>query len=1007
MALRSTDTSSLTVLERSYLPGDAHSFAKYYREAVAGEMEKLTPWNVSEITLCNTTYAADGDSEDRTEPPLVRVAEGNFALWAANERYQCHWDNENQGWRDSTDDLWGDDVATNNGNHPPTTGLDAWRNSPSWNGDADGQNGNDRLGDGDYEVRVEACVSGLIGREKCKNYPSVGSAPKPIGLLQEYGEEEDIHFGLITGSYALNKSGGTLRKNIGPITDEINVTTDGRFKTPPAAGNIIGNLSVLRVTGYDHNPGYYNDSADNCDWGLNTFNDGRCTNWGNPQSEIYLESLRYFAGASANFNANDTSRIPALSGRPALISASSWTDPLSNSNYCAPVKIIHFNASVSSYDDDQLSGASSLADLSGAGDVSTWTNSVGAASGEGIAGNSFFIGEGTGTSSSDGICTAKTLSNLSDAEGLCPEAPRLEGGYDIAGLAYYARTESIRTDLDDFEGNQAEINIETFGVTLAPAVPKIEIPVPGSTNVVTILPACRNSSVGGNCAIVDFKIVEPYAERDPVNFPGIFTGKVYVNWEDSEQGGDFDQDMAGIIRYAVNSSSIVVGTTAFAQSTPYEMGFGYIIAGTTQDGFHAHSGINGFDAYNDPTGVDDCDTAGISCVRSSTETTWTYTIGASTASLLQDPLYYASKWGGFEEQGDASKRPVDAAAPNDIPDQAYEWDEDGDGQPDNYFFARNPGQLNEKVAKVFQAVATVSSSASVVANSVSLQTTTRIYQARFDSADWSGKLLSFPVSIATGGLLTPEWDAGVVIAGQDFNAGAGTPPGRNWITWNPSTGDGVAFLWSNLTTSADGPFSQQYWLNLNPGTLADDGLGSSRLNYLRGDTTNEQAGGVGNFRNRSTPLGDVVHSTPTVVAAPSFNFPDFIPGTTTLFETAKYSDFKIEHGDSECVTTGGTPITSWTAGTSGSAGGREPILYFGGNDGALHAVSACTGQERLAYVPNALYPRLSKLTAPDYSHRYYVDGPSTVVDAFFGSDAGTRSWSARSRGWQGGALRWT
>ena len=74
--LRSTDTSSTTVLERSYLPGDAHSFAKYYQEASSGEMAKLTPWSDPEITICNTTYAADGDSEDRTEPPLLRVASG-------------------------------------------------------------------------------------------------------------------------------------------------------------------------------------------------------------------------------------------------------------------------------------------------------------------------------------------------------------------------------------------------------------------------------------------------------------------------------------------------------------------------------------------------------------------------------------------------------------------------------------------------------------------------------------------------------------------------------------------------------------------------------------------------------------------------------------------------------------------------------------------------------------------------------------------------------------------
>jgi type IV pilus assembly protein PilY1 len=63
------------------------------------------------------------------------------------------------------------------------------------------------------------------------------------------------------------------------------------------------------------------------------------------------------------------------------------------------------------------------------------------------------------------------------------------------------------------------------------------------------------------------------------------------------------------------------------------------------------------------------------------------------------------------------------------------------------------------------------------------------------------------------------------------------------------------------------------------------------------------------------------------------------------------------------------------------------MLYFGANDGALHGISACTGHERIAYVPNALFPTLSKLTSQQYQHQYYVDGASTVVDAFF--DSGT------------------
>ena len=40
----------------------------------------------------------------------------------------------------------------------------------------------------------------------------------------------------------------------------------------------------------------------------------------------------------------------------------------------------------------------------------------------------------------------------------------------------------------------------------------------------------------------------------------------------------------------------------------------------------------------------------------------------------------------------------------------------------------------------------------MVANSVSLQTSTRIYQARFDSSAWSGELLSFAIN---GDVLEP------------------------------------------------------------------------------------------------------------------------------------------------------------------------------------------------------------------------------------------------------------
>jgi type IV pilus assembly protein PilY1 len=63
--------------------------------------------------------------------------------------------------------------------------------------------------------------------------------------------------------------------------------------------------------------------------------------------------------------------------------------------------------------------------------------------------------------------------------------------------------------------------------------------------------------------------------------------------------------------------------------------------------------------------------------------------------LLENPLYYAAKWGGFDD--------IDG---NQEPDQQDEWDKDGDGVPDTYFYVINPlkleAQLNETFADIAQ-----------------------------------------------------------------------------------------------------------------------------------------------------------------------------------------------------------------------------------------------------------------------------------------------------------------
>ena len=88
-------------------------------------------------------------------------------------------------------------------------------------------------------------------------------------------------------------------------------------------------------------------------------------------------------------------------------------------------------------------------------------------------------------------------------------------------------------------------------------------------------------------------------------------------------------------------------------------------------------------------------------------------------------------------------------------------------------------------------------------------------------------------------------------------------------------------------------------------------------------------------------------------------------------------------------------------------------VYFGANDGMLHAVAISPanptsgGVERFAYVPNAVYgvrspgttpattpviePKLKMLSDAGYTHRFTVDGPPQIGDAFIGP-SGAASW---------------
>lgn len=247
------------------------------------------------------------------------------------------------------------------------------------------------------------------------------------------------------------------------------------------------------------------------------------------------------------------------------------------------------------------------------------------------------------------------------------------------------------------------------------------------------------------------------------------------------------------------------------------------------------------------------------------------------------------------------------------------------------FNAENPTELGAALRTALNRILERESAAAALAtNSTRLTTDTMLYQARFNSGDWTGKLTAYRIN-TDGTLGTTVWEA----------TDPGKIPGhasRNIYTWSGSSG--IGFTESDLTSAG-------LWSNIGSASL---------LAYLRGDATNEARNG-GTYRNRSLPLGDIINSDPAYVGVENYGYVSLPEGARTAsnpyptFLTAKQS--------------------------------RRKMLYVGGNDGMLHAFDALTGEERFAYIPNAVLPALAQLASPSYAHRYYVDGSPAAYDAYF------------------------
>ncbi len=258
------------------------------------------------------------------------------------------------------------------------------------------------------------------------------------------------------------------------------------------------------------------------------------------------------------------------------------------------------------------------------------------------------------------------------------------------------------------------------------------------------------------------------------------------------------------------------------------------------------------------------------------------------------------------------------------------------------YMADDPATLTAAFDAIFTDIlAKTGASSSAATNSTSLSTTSFIYQARFNSGDWSGQLLAKSISLSGVVNGTSTWDAKTQLDAKPASS-------RTILTYGRDSNDGIPFRWADIAGLTDTTAKDA----LNKDYLGvTDGKGSDRVDFLRGGTGGASSG---SFRtDRTSKLGDIIHSTPIYNGVPAAGYNDS--------KMSGYSAFRT------------TNLV------------RTPIIYSGANDGMLHGFDASTGEELLAYIPREVFPNLSRLTALGYgtsvTHRYFADGSPLIADA--------------------------
>jgi type IV pilus assembly protein PilY1 len=315
------------------------------------------------------------------------------------------------------------------------------------------------------------------------------------------------------------------------------------------------------------------------------------------------------------------------------------------------------------------------------------------------------------------------------------------------------------------------------------------------------------------------------------------------------------------------------------------------------------------------------------------------------------------------------------------------------------FAGSTGGSTNIHEIMCFQAAPADTAGSSATVNekeAAKIEPTTQAFFAFYDPNNWTGTVTANNL-LDNAGVVTiaavANWDAACqltgTLAGAPFPIPAvATPPagpyggcystqasgptspapaynGRVMLTWDTTNNVGIPFEWTSLNSN------EQATLDALDGTLT-----SSRLNYLRGQRSNEvNSSGVGLYRARSNLVGDIVDASPTWVGPPQS------PYATTWTDRLQTTDSMVEN-------TGNQNYQQFVTAEQS----RLNVIYVGANDGFLHGFRAGSvdgsgnlinnsttpndGQEVLAYMlgstlqsaANATVPATPSPNCTDHSH---------------------------------------